>query len=216
MFAASLFTWGPLYYAILHAGVGISLTISYASIVLGMFFFGWLFANEKFTKEKALSACLGLAGLGLIFTPNIASLGLVALGAAFISGLSVSATMVSSKLIKYNPTMTTIVLWTTSVAANFVMALFFSNAHPTFGVHKEWLYLLLFSAASIIASWSLIRGLKLIDAGTAGVLGLLEIVFGVLFGIIFFNESLGGLTILGIVVIITAAAIPYISEYKSN
>src|SRR4051812_49240257 len=43
MIIASFFTWGPLYYAILHAGVGISLAIAYASIVIGSFFFGWLF-----------------------------------------------------------------------------------------------------------------------------------------------------------------------------
>jgi hypothetical protein len=40
MVVASLFVWGPLYYAILHAGVGISLAVNYGSIVLGMFLFG--------------------------------------------------------------------------------------------------------------------------------------------------------------------------------
>src|SRR5690349_9257504 len=49
LIVASLFTWGPLYYAILHAGVGISLALAYAMIVIGSFFFGWLFASEKFT-----------------------------------------------------------------------------------------------------------------------------------------------------------------------
>lgn len=54
----SFFIWGPLYYSILHAGVGLALTVAYASIVIGMFFFGWLMAGEKFTKDKAISACL--------------------------------------------------------------------------------------------------------------------------------------------------------------
>lgn len=45
MIIASLFTWGPLYYAILHAGVGISLAVAYASIVIGSFIFGWLFGR---------------------------------------------------------------------------------------------------------------------------------------------------------------------------
>src|SRR5260221_11195946 len=38
MFIASLVVWGPYYYAILHAGVGISLAINYISIVIGMYF----------------------------------------------------------------------------------------------------------------------------------------------------------------------------------
>jgi drug/metabolite transporter (DMT)-like permease len=67
MIVASFFIWGPLYYAILHAGIGISLAINYASIVLGMFFFGWLWAHERFTKDKLLSAILGLTGIALVF-----------------------------------------------------------------------------------------------------------------------------------------------------
>src|SRR5437868_7048806 len=39
MVMASFFTWGPLYYAILHAGVGVSLAIAYANIVIGSFVF---------------------------------------------------------------------------------------------------------------------------------------------------------------------------------
>jgi drug/metabolite transporter (DMT)-like permease len=71
MVLASLFTWGPLYYAILHAGVGISLAVAYASIVIGSFFFGWLFGRERFTKDKAISALLGVIGLALIFSPTL-------------------------------------------------------------------------------------------------------------------------------------------------
>lgn len=69
MLIASLFIWGPLYFAILEAGVGISLAVAYASIVIGMLFFGWLFASERFTKDKAVSAVLGIIGLALIFLP---------------------------------------------------------------------------------------------------------------------------------------------------
>jgi len=65
---ASLFVWGPLYYAILHAGIGISLTINYASIVIGLFFFGWLLLRERFTRDKLISAVLGFIGLGLVFS----------------------------------------------------------------------------------------------------------------------------------------------------
>jgi len=60
IFIGSLFTWGPLYYSIQHAGVGMSLTVNYASMVIGLFFFGWLLANERFTKDKAVSGLLGI------------------------------------------------------------------------------------------------------------------------------------------------------------
>lgn len=216
MFIASLFTWGPLYYAILHAGIGISLAIAYASIVLGAFFFGWLFANERFTKDKAISAVLGILGLGLIFSPSVSSLGLVALLGALVGGLASSANMVFSKQIRYNATQSTLVLWTASVFANIIMAILFSEYYPPIGLQIQWLYLLFFAVASVVASWALVKGLKLIDAGAAGVLGLLEIVFGVLFGIIFFRESPDKLALLGMAIIIVAAAIPYIKEYRAK
>lgn len=216
MIAASFFTWGPLYYAILHAGVGISLTITYASYVISAFFFGWLFAGERFTRDKAISASLGIVGLGLIFSPSTGSLGWLALVAALVSGLSIGGTTVFSKQIKYNATQSTIALWTTSVIANVLMALVFRETVPTIGWYAEWLYLLFFAIASVIASWMLVKGLKLIDAGAAGVLGLLEIVFGVLFGVIFFDERPGMLALGGILVVIAAAAIPYIKDYNAE
>lgn len=210
MIIASLFTWGPLYYAILHAGVGISLAIAYASIVIGSFFFGWLFGRERLTRDKAISAVLGMIGLGLIFSPTFGGVGLMALVGALVSGLSAAANVVFSKQIHYNATQSTVVLWVTSIIANFVMAIVLNERYPAIGWHIQWFHLVFFAVASVIASWSLVKGVKLIDAGAAGILGLLEIVFGVLFGVIFFQERPELVVLLGMVTIIVAAAVSYL------
>ena len=216
MVIASLFAWGPLYFAIQNAGVGISLAVNYASIVIGIFFFGWLFANEKFTKDKALSALLGIIGLVLIFLPTIAGFGWLSLLAAMVSGLAGAANTVFAKKIHYNATQSTMVLWAASIIANFLMAAVLGSSYPPFQGQIEWLYLVLFALASVIASWALVGGLKLLDAGAAGVLGLLEIVFGVLFGVIFFNEKPGLIVLSGMAVIILAAAISYYKDYNAK
>lgn len=209
----SLFIWGPLYYAILHGGIGISLTINYASIVIGMFFFGWLIIGERFTKEKLISASLGLIGLGLVFSPNITTIGLIPLTAALISGIAIAAGNVMLKRLPYNASQSTVILWTTSLIANIFMGFVLQEKYPLVGLHAEWLYLFLFAVASVIASWTFIKGLKLIDAGAAGILGLLEIVFGVMFGVLLFHEKPGPIVLLGIMVIILAAAIPYFKDF---
>lgn len=214
MIIASLFTWGPLYYAILHAGVGISLAIAYASIVIGSFFFGWVFGRERFTKDKAISALLGVVGLVLIFTPSIGHLGLLALFGALVSGLSAGANAVFSKQIHYNATQSTVVLWSASVIANFAMAFAVHEHRPTIGWSAPWLYLVFFAVASVIASWSLVKGVKLIDVGAAGILGLLEIVFGVIFGAVLFHERPALIALLGMAIIIAAASIPYFKDYN--
>ncbi|MBI3342474.1 DMT family transporter [Candidatus Curtissbacteria bacterium] len=216
MVIASLFTWGPLYFAVLQAGVGITLSVAYVSIVLGMFFFGWLFFGERFTKGKVFSAVLGIIGLALIFSPTVFGLGWIALFAALISGFSSAANIVFTKQIKYGSTQSTIILWTASVLANGLMAFLFGKSFPTFEWQIQWFYLLIFAVTSVIASWSLVRGVKLIDAGAAGILGLLEIVFGVVFGVAFFQERPTAVVILGMVVIVIAAAIPYFRDFNAK
>lgn len=214
LLAVSL-VWGPLYYSILHAGVGVSLAINYACIVIGMFFFGWLFNNERFTKDKLLSALLGLGGLTLVFLPSLSYIGWLALAAAVVSGFSCAAYMIFAKKMMYNTTQSTLLLWVASTIASAGMAIALHEAIPSIGWHMEWAYLVIFAGASIAASWTFIRGVKVIDAGAAGILGLLEIVFGILFGVIFFNERPGAGVLLGVLVIIVSAAIPYAKDYHS-
>lgn len=216
MILASILNWGPYYFAILTAGVGISLSIQYAGIVVGMFFFGWLFAAEKFTKDKAFSAVLGIVGISLIFSPTLTGAGLVALLGAFASGLAGAANSVFSKQIKYNSTQSTIVLWASGIVGNAVMVEILGRQYPSFHWQIQWLYLLFFALASIIASWSFVKGIKLIDAGAAGILGLLELVFGVLFGGLFFHERPNPIELIGIGFIICAAAIPYFRDFNAK
>jgi drug/metabolite transporter (DMT)-like permease len=217
MVVASAFVWGPLYFAILEAGVGISLAITYAGIVSGMFIFGWLFAGERITRSKWTSIALGLVGLWLVFSPSIAAgFGWLALVAALVSGLGSAANSVIAKKMPYNATQATVFLWIASVVANIPMAFLLQEHAPSVGWHIQWFYLVLFAVASIIASWAFIKGVKLIEAGAAGVIGLLEIVFGVLFGVIFFSERPGLVVLSGVAIIIVAAAIPYIKDYNAR
>ena len=105
-------------------------------------------------------------------------------------------------------------MWAVGLVANVCMALLFKEAHPTVELRAEWLYIILFAVASVMATWSMIAGVKLIEAGAAGILGLLEIVFGLGFGIIFFHERPGTAALVGAVVIIAASAIPYVKDFN--
>jgi len=216
MLIASSLVWGPLYYAILKLGVGVSAAVNYGAIIIGMFLFGWLLAHEKFTKDKLLSSVLGLVGLALVFVNHSMSFSILPLFAATISGIAIAASMVIAKQIPYSGTQSTIILWSASLLSSIALSGIFQVKVPVFEFKIEWLYLVMFSLASLVASWTFVRGTKLIDAGAAGVLGLLEIVFGVLFGIIIFSERPGGLVLLGALVIIAAATVPYLKYYNAK
>lgn len=214
LLVSSLFVAAPLYYAILNVGVGLGMGITYAGIVLGAFFFGWLFNKEKYTKDKWISTFLGILGLWLIFTPNLQALGFLAMGAALLSGFASGLNMVINKKLKYSASQTAIMAWIASAIINIPFVFLLGEHIPEISI--SWLYLLLFAFASLAASWALIAGLKLIEAGAAGVLGLLEIVFGIIFGVIFFNEQPGVLSLLGMAAIMCAAAIPYVQHYNKR
>jgi drug/metabolite transporter (DMT)-like permease len=217
MLLSSALVSAPFYYSVLHAGVGISLATTYVGIVTGMFVCGWLFEGERFTQDKFIAMALGAVGLVLVFSPTIAFGGeWFALAAALISGFATAVCIATTKKIPYNGSQSALLVWGAGVIANVPLVFLFGESLPPVGWHAEWAYLLLFAAASLIASWTFIRGLKLIEAGAAGVLGLLEVVFGVLFGVVFFHERPGVIVVLGIISIILAAAIPYLHHYNSQ
>lgn len=212
--ATAALVWGPLYYAILHAGIGLALTVNYACIVIGLFLLGWLFDGEKLTKDKIISASLGIFGLGLVFLPGTNKIPVLALLAAIISGFATSANILVTKKMPYKSGQTTFSVWFASVFANLIMLFVVNEKVPPIALNDKWLYIIIFSLATIASTWLLAKGVKLVEAGVAGLLGLLEIVFGVLFGVVFFHERPGVTALVGVIVIIVAAAIPYIKDFN--
>lgn len=204
------------YYAVLQGGVGISSALLYLGLVLGMFFFGWWFSKERYTKDKWLATLLGLAGMTLVFAPHFGAGNLLALLAAFGAGFASGLNLVVSKKMPYNASQTAAIVWTLGLLANLPFIFVFGESLDVFHWQIEWLYLVIFAVTSVLASGLAIWGLKLIEAGAAGVLGLLEIVFGVLFGMVLFHEQPGVLALGGMALIALAAAIPYVKDYNAK
>ncbi len=212
MTMVSSLIWGLFYYSVLNAGIGVSFSLNYVAIIIGMIFFGWLFAKERITQEKLLSACIGVAGLALVYiTTASEGSNSLALVFAVVSGLSVAANTVLAKRLPYSTTQAVVAMWVTGMLANTPMIFILREPLPQIGLHVEWVYLAIFAFASVLSSWLMLRGMSYVDAGIAGVIGTLEIVFGIIFGVMFFDETLPTFAYLGVVVILVAAAFPYIN-----
>lgn len=215
---SSLFQWGPLYYATLQIGVSLAIGIGYMALVLGAFLFGLLFANERFTREKVVATLFGITGIAMVFGFSFEQFGSV-LGylAALVAGLASGCIMVMFKKLPYSADQVSAMVWVAGLAANIpMMFLVGGGAVAVLSLGIEWIWVALFALASLLATWTVVRGVQLIDAGTAGILGLLEIVFGILIGVIFFNEHLSAPTLAGMALIIVAAAVPYFQHYRNN
>lgn len=213
MIVFSCLIWGPLYYAILESGVGIGLTVAYVSIVIGGFIFGWIFNQEHFTKLKLISLLMGSAGLVLIYYSQVGTIKILPILAAIISGLATSANTSIVKNINYSSTQSTLVLWYTSIIANLSMA-FILKESPPVGSAVNYLYLILFATSSILATLMLVRAVKMIELGLAGILGLTEIVFAVLLGVLLFDEGFSIQQFIGILIIMLACSLQYINSVK--
>jgi drug/metabolite transporter (DMT)-like permease len=212
---SSIFISAPIYYATQKGGVGLPTTLGYIGIVLGMFIFGWLFGHERFTKNKFFSTLLGLVGLWLVFTPNLRSAGFLALAAAFVSGVATGLNVVISKRLPYSVLQTALITWTGSILSNLPFIFIFRETAPLAAWSSGWLYLGISAGTALVASWAVIKGVKLIEAGAAGILGLLEVVFAIVFGVALFGERPDVITLLGAACVMAAAAIPYIQHYNA-
>ena len=85
---------------------------------------------------------------------------------------------------------------------------------PSFNI--VWLFQFGYVAAGIIGFWAIIEGLKYVEASIGGLLGLLEIIFSIAFGILIFNEILTTKLIIGGLVIILASALPHMVALFDN
>lgn len=215
-FISSVFIPISFFYAFLNAGVGITAGLTFIGIVIGMYFFGWLFLGERLNPDKWISILLGFLGVALVFAPSVHTIGWLALIAGVGGGIATGLNVTVSKMIPYNATQTAALVWTLGLLANLPFVFILGEKTDIFHWDIAWLYVVIFAFASVAASWTVIRGVKLIEAGAAGILGLMEIFFGVLFGVVIFNERPSGVVLLGVLAIMAAAAIPYFKDYNAR
>jgi drug/metabolite transporter (DMT)-like permease len=75
-------------------------------------------------------------------------------------------------------------------------------------LNEAWLWLLIYSVVNAAAFWLTIVGFKHVDASIGSLIGLMEVVFGVLFGALIFHEALSWSVLVGGGIIILAAMLP--------
>lgn len=203
----------PFTYAVDEIGIGLALAIVYAGIVIGALFFGKMMTSEIITKEKWFAVAFGFVGLYLVLAQTTEQFGFIGGAAALVSGVGVGLNMVVNKKMPYGATQTTINSWAATALVN-IPFVFIASEHisDSFKIEKIF-YIIIFSLASLIASYLIIKGLKMIDAGVASLLGLLEVVFGVFFGVVFYDEHLKFIVLVGMSLILLAAAIPYLEHH---
>lgn len=212
------FTQAPIFYAFNHMDIGTASLLFFASTLLTMYVVGFLFLGEKLTKVKALAFLVAIAGLFFTFSFSLILFTILAAGAAVLNGIAGGGEISSSKKLSgaYSPLYIVWLSWCIIVITNGFLSVVLGEVQhmPSFDI--VWLYQIGYTIVSIFGFWAVIAGIKYVEASIGGLIGLLEIVFSILFGILIFQEALTPKVVVGAALILSAAALPHIAELRSK
>ena len=207
-------TQAPIFYAFNHMDIGSATLLFFVTMLLTMYVVGLGFLGEKVTKIKLVSFCLALVGMYFVFSFSLVAFTILAASMAVLNGIASGGEVSFSKKLssRYSALYLTWLSWLIIVPTNGIASLIIGETQHLPSLSIVWLYQLGYVAAGIIGFWFIIEGLKYIEASIGGLLGLLEIVFSITFGILIFNEKLTNQVIIGGTIIILATALPHIFE----
>ena len=213
-------TQAPIFYAFNHMDIGSATLLFFVSMLLTMYIVGILFLGEKITKIKLMSFVLAGLGMYLVFSFSLVIFSLLAAFLAVVNGIASGGEVSFSKKLSgnYSPLYITWMSWAIIIITNAPISILLGEVQHLPSFEIVWIYQIGYTIASIFGFWLIIKGLKYTEAGVGGLIGLMEIIFSILFGIIIFNETLTSKIIVGGLLIITAAALPHIRElmYKTR
>lgn len=76
--------------------------------------------------------------------------------------------------------------------------------------------MLFYALAGLLAFWLVVEGYKYVDASIGSLVGLIEIIAGVLFGFWFFREQITNTIIVGGLLILLSGMLPDLKELYSR
>ncbi len=208
--AFCVFTQVPLYYAFNHAPIGTVQLIFYSMFVVTAYVVSRFYLGETITKVKQISIILAFLGLALVFGTSVISFAPLGLGLAALNGIASGGEVSSSKKVsdKYAPTLIIFWGWAFTFLIHLPISLLLGEKQVPLQLDHAWLWLLVYAVVNTTAFWLVITGFRQVDASIGSLIGLLEVVFGVLFGAIIFHEALRWTVYIGGLLIIAAAMLP--------
>lgn len=213
-FGTTSLTQAPLFYAFNHMNIGTATLLFFVTMMLTMVAVGILFLNEKLTTVKLISIIIACIGLYITYSFSIVFFTVFAALMAVLNGVASGSEVAFSKKLSgnYSPLYITWLAWIVIVISNGLISILIGEAAPLPEFNNFWLYQIGYAIINIFSFWLVIKGFKYVEASIGGLIGLLEIVFSLLFGFLIFHEGLSAKVIVGALLILCAAALPHIVE----
>ncbi len=211
-------TQAPLFYAFNHMDVGTATLLFFVTMLLSIYAVGFLFLREKVTTVKVISFLLAAIGLYVTFSFSVVAFSVLAALMAIANGVASGGEVAFSKKLtgSYSSLYLIWISWLVIMVTNAIISITIGETQylPTLDVY--WLYQCIYAVAGILGFWMVIEGFKFVEASIGGLLGLLEIIFSLLFGYLVFHQGINSKIILGVILILSAAALPHLADFFSK
>lgn len=195
-------------------------TVLMATSPVVMMVLAWAIIAERPHILSAVGAVLGFSGVSAMLLTGGSSIDPIGVLTALSAMLMSSIGYVLTKKWATDVPVVSLTTWQITAGGLVIVpfALVFEGAPPALGASEiaAFVYVAIFATA--LAYWAWFTGLKHLDAGAVGLIGLLNPVVGVLLGIIVAAEVLGPLQVVGIALVLLGILIgqPFVMRFAQR
>ena len=205
----------PYYYGFVGLGSSIGTLVFCVAMVVSGYFVARVFFKEKITAVKIVSLLVATAGLLVIYRFGISAEQIVSALVMVLAGALASVSTILPK--KLSGDYSQVQIMTMTFAAVFVvclpLSLIFGEVFPAFALDMAWVALGIYAVVHMLAMYFNVTSFKVLDASVGILLDFSEIIFGVLFGIIFLGEEFLAAKVVGFVLIVVGISLEYVVEF---
>lgn len=201
-----------LFVAFNHINISTVYFLFYSTMMISGFVFGSLLFHEKLNKIKIISIVLALMGLFLIYSLSIKDNEIPYVLCSLTAGLLLGFwNTVSKKFSDNYPGIQLVFMdaFASSVVA-IIGAFIVGEQMPLLNLSSGWLWIFAYALTQIFAVGLVVYGFKNLEAQIASVIMPVEVIFASIFSYFIFKEILPISTIIGGVLIASAAFLPNI------
>lgn len=204
----------PYFLGFKYLSIGTATLLFYAALVVGGYGLGKVFFGEKITLDKWVSLVVAVIGMLIIYGFALTPDQIFPASMTVLAGLMGACTVILPKKLigNYHELQIMAGYFLMQVVFNYPLAQLMGDHLPTIAINTAWGGQLAYAGAMIVANLAAIKGFGYLAPSVGSLLGLSEILFGVLFGVIVFGETVTLGVWLGGAMIVVAAALPTLVE----
>lgn len=199
--------------SIINIPMGTAYFIFYGGSTIGGYLLGYLLFKERITVIKGIALVLAMSGLSLIYSINITSFAPMYLLLGLIAGIGTAVWNIFSKKVSeyYSAIQLTFIDNLFSFILYAVLSVVLHEAWMMPNLSAPWIASISLGILFVATGQLVVYGFKHLDAQIGSLVMLAEILFAILFGFIFYQESVRLLTLIGGICIVSAIILPEIN-----